>query len=155
MQPLVGEISMFSGLRSPVSEDLRITWMKELTELFLRSSDGGDQTSRQSGRKKRELMRHSGSETLSLILRNQLRMEPACSKMSSSVRQVSRKALQPCTYRYCYSVPGQILDQSQLLVAISALISTEKFSISIYVIPGSFSITYTHKHASPPRPISP
>ena len=46
-----------------MSEDLRITWMKELTELFLRSSDGGDQPSRQSGRKKKELMRHSGPGT--------------------------------------------------------------------------------------------
>ena len=72
-------------------EDLRITRMKELTELLLRSGDGGGKPSRQSGRKKRKLMRHSGPNTLSPILRNQLRMKPACSKIYGSVRQVSRK----------------------------------------------------------------
>ena len=68
-------------------EDLKITRMKENTEVFLRSTDGGGEPSRQSRRKKREFMRHSGHDILPLILRNQLRIEPACSKISSSVRQ--------------------------------------------------------------------
>lgn len=65
-------------------KDLGIPMVKELIELFLCTRGDGGEPSRQSGCKKRELVRHSGSAFLSLILRDQLRMEPACGKIPSS-----------------------------------------------------------------------
>lgn len=111
-------------------EDLGVPRVKEFIELSLYTRGDRGEPRGQSGHKKREFVRHGGSGILSLILRNQLRMEPACGKIPNNSKRVSVERV------IAIHVQGlPYLARSSIILscfeACFAVILTEKFPISM------------------------